>query len=53
MDKSSMFGLEDIFCRCHVRQVTDAMQMSSHDMVYAVSALLEAPMLSEKEESDE
>jgi hypothetical protein len=29
------------------------MQMSSHDMVYAVSALLEAPMLSEKEEVTE
>lgn len=48
-----MFGLDDIFCRCHVRQVTDSMQMSSHDMVHAVSALLEAPILPDQDETEE
>ena len=33
--------------------MTDSMQMSSHDMVHAVSALLEAPILTEKEETEE
>lgn len=49
MDVSEEFGLDEIIMHSYIRQFDHSTQVSSSDMAYAVTSLLEHPAASKKD----